>query len=169
MRKKILWTIVLLAIMAIPAWRFWPSGLESILPEGTDGIVRMSCHVNSHRVDEFGEPHIDIYNMGEEQMTQEDIRAIIDILTSCKYRRDFRNLIPWGIDGVTVTGNTQSANLFWVYEGEAQEHIMITFMKHDTFLIHFPDARGMQVFHPTDREMQSRLVEYVIKNGVPYE
>ena len=99
--------------------------------------------------------------------TEENIQEILEILASSGYRRDYRNLLPWGIDGVdsdkNYDGHRFSLLLVWGEESDNCTHIQ--FLSHSIIAVSAPEKPGFQIYHPTNEDTLYELVEYLQANG----
>lgn len=93
----------------------------------------------------------------------------MNILNSTKYRKDFRNLLPWSPSLYTGgdSSGSRAVTLAWTGEGNAKaslqfmgEHIVI-FRKYGDF--------KSTIYHPADGDVCDKLADYILKYGIKAE
>lgn len=88
-RKKFILGAVLVLAAALGAYRLWPWSFDSVVRRELGEMTVISCWL---RVSDYtpGKPGMSFYNLDVNE--PERMGEIIDILGSCGYQKDFRNL-----------------------------------------------------------------------------
>lgn len=160
--------IVVLAVAAVAfAWRMWPHSLGSVLESGDEPYGGISV-----RVTEFGTPDgslsMESYRLDATSLEDDRYWGILSIVEGSKFRSDFRNLTPWGIDAVSSGPESivySASIVFADTEGNWTRHV--TFHGDKKVSVNKGGDSGLLIFHPTDRGMLGQLVAYVKENGAP--
>lgn len=92
MKKKLIIAIVILAAAAL-LWRLWPHSFSHFISEGSS-VTALSVGVLLPGVEE-SKPVVDSYTMEIPDPQSSELKAILEILATSRYRQDFRNLLPW--------------------------------------------------------------------------
>lgn len=159
MRKRVVTILVITAIVGLLTWRFWPTTITNIISVPADSITSLSAHAY---VPQFQEQREDVYYIETEQANNENIQDILEILGTSGYRRDYRNLLPWGIDGVDSDKNYDGhrVSLLFVWGEENDQCLHIQFLSHSIIAVSTPERSGFQIYHPTNEETLYELIEY---------
>ena len=164
MRKRVITIVVIAVIVGLLAWRFWPTTVANIISVPAERISSLSAHAY---IPQFQEHSEDVYYIETEQSDSENVQDILEILGTSGYRRDYRNLLPWGIDGVdsdkNYDGHRFSLLLVWGEESDKCSHIQ--FLSHSIIAVSTPEKPGFQIYHPTNEDTLYELVEYLQAHG----
>lgn len=166
-KKKALIALALAVATLAFAWRLWPHSLGDILESGDEPYGAISV-----RVTEFGAPDgslsMESYKLDAASLEDGRYWEILSIVEGSKFRSDFRNLMPWGVDTVSSGPENivySASIVFADAEGNWARHI--TFHGDRKVSVRNGGDSGLLVFHPTDRDMLGQLVAYVKENGSP--
>ena len=166
MKKKV-WILLWAAAVLMTAWRLWPRSLYSVIDSEQSSISMLNATVlESGPVD--GEPSHTAYQMQQIQREDEHFTVFLSILEDCGYRPDFRNLLPWAVSSVesgSHYSNTSAKVSLYPDRAEDGGHISLSLLDSTTIAVSLPDQDRFLVFHPTDREMLSRLARFVKDHG----
>ena len=168
MKVRIIKIAVVVAIALILLWRFWPHPIFKWLPDDIDSASKAMANVSISDI-KNGKPRIDTYTMNE--VNRDQLTEILGILDTSGYRRDWRNLVPWGLSSVSsgkkYDGRTLQIYIFFpVGDAEYGEDIAITYKGKDGVILYGKGIAGMRVYHPTNPETIDYLVGYLQANGV---
>ena len=165
-KKKIVPIVVVLLIIALLGWRLWPRPIDKIISTSTDSINSMACSATVSGVED-GDLFMDTYSIQSENLTDADIEALMEILNSTKYRPDLRNLLPWDITSVDSGGTNdgKSANLALVWGKSEAEHCYMMFHSGSVVAVDVGSG-GYLIYHPTERAVLDKLVDYIQEHGV---
>ena len=108
-------------------------------------------------------PVIDTYVL-QSTSDENDFKEIMKLLNSARYRQDFRNLLPWSITTVGSESNC-SANIMLVWGDTATERCFISFQSESIVSVAAGTEGDFQIYHPTDRTVLGRLIDYVQLHG----
>ena len=98
MKKKLIIAIVILAAAAL-LWRLWPHSFSHFISEGSS-VTALSSGVLIPGI-ENSRPVVDSYAMEIPDPQSSELKAILEILATSRYRQDFRNLLPWGTSSIS--------------------------------------------------------------------
>lgn len=163
--KKIVFIVIALLVLALIVWRLWPVSLEKLIGADQDAVSYLSGVFLESGV-QSGKPYIDTYELNALEYDDPHLSSIVSLLDSTKYRREFRNLLPWhtrnaetshGYDGTTVYLSLSFDTL--------EESSALFFFGNDQVAVE--DGKGRYlIFHPVDRTVSERLSDYFMKYGV---
>ena len=147
-------------------WRFWPHSLSSVICVEKSAVTSMACLVSVGGT-ENGKPYINSYTLSDLSPQDDGFEEIMEILDSSNYRQDFRNLLPWSIDGVR-SGKLNSvvvANAVFAW-GSGEDESCFMFMRSESMIaVSSGTKSGLKVYHPTNREMLDTLAKYLQTHG----
>lgn len=155
--KRIIAGAVLTLILLAGAYRLWPRSFKSIAGGETGELAEASCFLT---VNSF-ESGMSFYELktGDPALAG----GLLDILESCRYQGDFRNLIPGGPDSLGSGRN---------YDGRHLEIELRFAGREEPFSLHLADRDsglcGYGIVHPTNGDTFAELAEYVQEHGVPW-
>ena len=101
-------------------------------------------------------------------MTPEDtaFEGILMLLTSTRYREDFRNLLPWPIESVSAgrayDGRGVSLMLVW---GPSEDECCSLSLSGRQIAVSRPHHDGFLIYHPEDPKLLNWLAIYLANNG----
>ena len=167
MKRRIGLTIAILVIVLIVGllgWRFWPQSASNVMPVSKDNITSFSAYglLNNG---ELG--HCDFYSLNSPVPLCDEPEEVLEILFTSKYQQDFRNLLPWGVDGVSADKN-YDGNLLGVdlYFQDKQGYIEFQFLSNSIVVVRTSEQPNMRIYHPTNSTTFDKLVEYLQTHGV---
>ena len=161
-RKKITVSIVIILIAALLGWRLLPHSFPSVISTQTSRATSLACNVSTSYVSNVS-PAIDTYVL-QSTSDENDFKEIMKLLNSASYRQDFRNLLPWSITTVGSESNC-SANIMLVWGDTATESCFISFQSESIVSVAAGTEGDFQIYHPTDRTVLGRLIDYVQLHG----
>ena len=164
-KKRLLSIAAALLIIALMGWRFWPRSIDKVISTSTESVNSMACSATVSGVED-GDLFMDTYSMRSEDLVDADMEALLNILSSAKYRPDFRNLLPWDITSVDSGGTNdgKSANLALVWGNSEDEHCYMMFHSGSVVAVDVGSG-GYFIYHPTDRAVLDKLVDYIQEHG----
>ena len=163
MKKKLIIAIVILAAAAL-LWRLWPHSFSHFISEGSS-VTALSSGVLIPGVEE-SKPVVDSYAMEISDPQSSELKAILEIFATSRYRQDFRNLLPWGTSSIS-SGKDDPRSLALVFMTGAQEEdsVKIQFCGSRTLAVDSGSGNKTYLYHPTDRTVLDRSTEYLKANG----
>ena len=165
-KKKIVSIVVVLLIIAMIGWRLWPRSIDKVILTSPESVSSVACSATVSGVED-GDLFMDTYSIQSENLTDADIEALMEILNSTKYRPDLRNLLPWDITSVDSGGTNdgKSANLALVWGKSEAEHCYMMFHSGSVVAVDVGSG-GYLIYHPTERAVLGKLVDYIQEHGV---
>ena len=168
-KKKLLAIIGAIVIVVLSVWRMLPHSLEQVLPFGNDGFSEIGVQIT-----EFSAPdhslNLAVYTLETTSPIDDHYKLIMEILKSTDYRSDFRNMLPWDITTVNSgSNNIEHSAIIKLVSESTDETCVINFHGERVVSFDFGVDSEFRVYHPTNREMLSQLVEYVKANGTIVE
>ena len=99
MRKRFIVMIIIITVFVsiMAAWRFRKLSLSDVISFDTDAITDASA---SAKISDFENNEIRTYLLDDAHM--EEFSKLLD---SSEYRRDYRNMLPWGVHSVSSGKN----------------------------------------------------------------
>ena len=162
---RIITALILILIVGLLVWRFWPRSSSAIIPMDESAITDYSATAMVGRF-ENGQSYTDTYRVDNVDSKPGDPGALLKILASSGYRPDFRNLLPWGIDSVSADRNYGNQTvLLYFYAHNSEEVIIIHFLSPSIIAVNTNNESGMRIYHPANRETLHILAEYLQDNG----
>ena len=161
-KRYIVLIVIAVLVAALFTWRLWPRSLVSILPDDAYRFTSVSASAMADVV-VSGYPDFQHYRLEDKAQAANEL---LDILKTSDYRPDFRNLLPWG-KGTLVSGNDfdgRSVILhFYVVDGQTPRDFSIQFLGRS--LVSISSEDGWSVYHATNPETLTALVEYIQTHG----
>lgn len=100
MKKKLIITVAIVILAAAAMlWRLWPHSFSHFISEESS-VTALSVGVLLPGVEE-SKPVVDSYTMEIPGPQSSELKAILEILATSRYRQDFRNLLPWGTSSIS--------------------------------------------------------------------
>lgn len=94
MKKKLIIAVVIVILTAAALlWRLWPHSFSYFISEESS-VTALSVGVLFPGVEE-SKPVVDSYTMEIPDLQSSELKAILEVLATSRYRQDFRNLLPW--------------------------------------------------------------------------
>ena len=166
MKKRIGLTIAIVIavlIIGLIGWRFWPQSASSVMSVSEDTITSFAAY---GMLDSFEMGYYDLYSINSPAPISNEPREILEILAMSKYQQDFRNLLPWGVDGVSADknydGNMVTLSLYFQ---DKQGYIEFQFLSNSIVVVRTSDQPNMRIYHPTNRETMYELIAYLQTHG----
>lgn len=104
------------------------------------------------------------YELQSLKAEDEEFDSIIGLLKSSDYRQSALNLLPWHTTSVS-TGSSKSVQVFLARgTDEAETCYLVIHENGQIHVMHGADD-GIKVYYATARDLCSRLVAYLEKNG----
>ena len=157
MKKRlglIIVVVIAVLIVGLLVWRLWPQTASSLIDAKENaGVTSCSAEFNSTV------NGLEIYRMDGQAADD-----VLEILESSGYRPDFRNLLPWGIDGVSSDRNHdgRTVRVFFGYEGDYADFL---FLSRSLVVVTTAEKPGNRIYHPTNRETMDKLITYLHTYG----
>lgn len=165
--RLIVISVIILLVVCLPLWRFWPYSLANLVSIDEDSITNFSAYTMVSRF-ENGQSYLDNYRIDSTEQEAYHLAELIKILNISGYRQDFRNLLPWGLDSVSADKNYdgQTVILAFYTGNEKDEYVQIQFMSSSIIAVQEGDKPGFRIYHPTSPKTIARLVDYLQNYGV---
>ena len=167
MKKRIVISIVIVLVLGILLWRFIPRSATAVIPVNEDDVTSFAA-ISMVGRNLLGEPNFSIYRIDSANATQENIQEILEILKTSRYQPDFRNLIPWGIDSVSADRNYDNRTVTMQFAC-GDDYLDVTFHSPTLITINTKDTSGFRIYHPTNKDTITKLVEYLEAHGTLQE
>lgn len=165
MKKKLIIAVAIVILTAAALlWRLWPHSFSHFISEGSS-VTALSVGVLFPGI-ENSRPVVDSYAMEISDPQSSELKAILEILATSRYRQDFRNLLPWGTSSIS-SGKDDPRSLTLVFMTGAQKEasVKIQFCGSRTVAVDFGRENKTYLYHPTDRTVLDRFTEYLKANG----
>ena len=152
--KLIVVGTVLALILLIGGYRLWPWSFESVVGKNMEEMTVISCCL---RVITSGSQSTYFYDSAE----PEKMGEVVEILGSCGYQKDIRDLWPGGVHGLSSGRN---------YDGR-DISVTLVFGEHEEWFNLMLVDRGQgittdsEVVHLTDGGAFDRLAELIQEKG----
>lgn len=158
--------IVMIALIVfLPVWRFWPHTASSLIPYNEVAVTSASA---SMMVIHFDGGESDIYGLRIQDAQDSNLQSILEILATSDYRQDLRNLLPWGIDGVSADKNYDGRGItvnFYFKDAE-NKVVELQFLSPSIVAVRTEQDAGIRIYHPTSNETFEKLAEFLEAHGV---
>ena len=155
--------IVAVLIICLLVWRFWPHSSSDMISVNESTVTSFSAY---GMFQNFEKGHCDLYSINSPAPLSNESEEILEILATSKYRQDFRNLLPWGVDGVSSDKNYDGHMVtLSLYFQDKEEYIEFQFLSNSLVVVRTPKRRNMRIYHPTNSETLDKLVEYLKTHG----
>ena len=166
LKKRIIKIAVPVVIVLIVAWRFWPRSFSKLIPYDMELVTYCIANVDIMRVSN-GRLNSESYKLDD--MVQGDLEKIMELAATSGYRRDFRNLIPFGprslSSGKDYDGRAVNIYLFFgTEENEYDDSIHISWTDGQMAIWGVSKYKA-RIYHPTNSETLDYLVGYLQANG----
>lgn len=163
MKKRIIIGIVIALVVGVLLWRFIPRSANTVIPVEENEVTSFAA-ISVVGGNRGGEPYFDIYRIDSADATKENIHDFLEILKTSRYQPDFRNLLPWGMDSISADRNYDSRTIT-IQFACGDDYLDITFQSPTQIYIQTKDASGFRIYHPTNKDTITKLVEYLETNG----
>ena len=159
--KLVLVVIVIALIACLLVWRFLPQSFSRILSIDLDTVDGVSASVIVNQIAN-GQ-----FDLADFSLDADDGSAgeIIDILSASSYRRDFRNLLPWGagsIDG----GKDYDGQTVTVLFYNGTDTVSVQFLGSGTMTVSNSQDGKLRIYHPTNPAAVDQLTGYIQSNSM---
>ena len=162
MKKKIIKIVIIIIVLFLIIWRWWTNSFSNAFSVNKDDIA--SCYAYA-KVNYFDE----MYSWDFPKVQEESLDEILKILGKSRYRQDYRNLLPWGIEGVSGDKNYDGHIVYIQFVDENDEYIAIQFLSGSIVAVSAKKEVGFKIYHPTNHDVIYDLVEYLKIHGVKKE
>lgn len=158
MKKRIVFAVLIAIVLGLAAWRFWPMRFSSIAGTKQSAVTEFSAYAMVPGI-ENGKPKNDTY-----RIDGKDLAPIWEILDDGRYQQDLRNLLPWGVDGVS-SESSMSAGLLLATGNGKDDYLYISFVGESIVTVSTGGDSGLRIYHPTDPDILQALVQYLQTHG----
>lgn len=164
--KGLVIAMAAILIILLVGWRLWPHSLAKVISVEPDAVTGLACHAAVSGIESDGRPFIHSYALQELSADEEAFGAVLELLQSSRYRQDFRNLLPWPVTSVDSGGSDdgKSANIFLVW-GTSEQDTCFLSIGGGSVTVSLGSEAGLKVYHPTDSDVLSQLVDYIQLHG----
>lgn len=167
MKKRLTFVIAIIAtvlILCLLVWRLLPQSFSSLISVSENNITSFSAY---GMFQNYEEGHCDLYSINSPAPISSDPGEIMEILAMSEYQQDFRNLIPWGVDGVSADKNYDGRMItLSLYFQDKQGYIEFQFLSNSIVVVRTSNQPDMRIYHPTNSATFYKLVEYLQTHGV---
>ena len=166
-RSVVITSVVVLLVICVLAWRFWPHSSSGIIPVDKDEISSFASGLLVQRL-ENGKPVTESYTFDNTELWRNASEEILEILATSDYRQDFRNLLPWEPDVVEADKNFdgRSALLVFSVGNQLDDWVQINYMSSTMIVVKLGWEDGRRIYHPTNEKTLDDLIEYFQAYGV---
>lgn len=164
MRKRVLVAILTITALLLLGWRLWPHSLYDIFQIEEGSISILSVSVAEYGVKD-AHPFINQYYLNTVPSDSNDFSAIISILEESQYRSDFRNLLPWDMNGVSSTNSKYLVSITLCWSNTKTNYGDLGFLNDKKVSASLEGENGCLIFHPTNRKTLENLATYLIEHG----
>lgn len=157
--------IVAVLIVCLLVWRIWPQSSATVISISKDSIASFSV---SGMFQNFETGNCDFYTINSSSPICNEPKEVMEILAASKYQQDFRNLLLWGVDGVSADKNYdgRTVTLCLYYNSEGSKYIEFQFLSKSIVVVRTAEQANMRIYHLINTTTFDKLVEYVQTNGV---
>lgn len=167
MKKWFIIGIVIALVLGVLLWRFIPRSAGTVIPVEENDVTSFAA-ISMVGRNLLGEPDFSIYRIDSADATEQNIHDFLDILKTSRYQPNFRNLIPWGIDSVSADKNYDNRTVT-VQFACGDDYLDITFQSPTQIHISAKNDSGFRIYHPTNKDTITKLVEYLETSGILQE
>ncbi len=164
MKKRIGISIVVVAIILVAcllSWRFIPQAFLPVLSMDPDTVTGVSAAVMVNQVAN-GQFDLADYSLDADSGSAGEI---IDMLSTSSYRRDFRNLLPWGAGSVDG-GKDYDGQTVTVLFDNGTDTVYIQFLGSGTMTVSNSQDGKLRIYHPTNPAAVDQLTDYIQSNAM---
>ena len=170
MKKRIgiiVTAFIISLVVGLLIWRFWPRSSSHIISIDESAFTGVSAVAMVSRLED-GAPYSDIYRIDPPNDAAGDV---LEVLSTSRYRPDFRNLLPWNLDSLSSGKNYDGRIVSLTFSAVNQEEQFVSFdfLSSTIVQVHIGNESGFRIYHPTNRNTIDKLVEYLQANGVTPE
>ena len=162
-RRYVVLLVFAILVAALFTWRLWPQSLSGLLPDDAYSFTSVSAGAMAD-IFEAGYPVFRHYRLEDKEQTAAN--ELLDILKTSDYRPDLRNLLPW-TTGSLVSGNDYDGRSvmlhFFFVDGQSPRSFAVQFLGRS--LVSISSEDGWSVYHATNPETLTALVEYIQTHG----
>ena len=163
MKKRIIIGVVIALVLGVLLWRFIPRSASTVIPVDKSDVTSFAA-ISMVGRNLLGEPNFSIYRIDSADATTQNIHDFLEILKTSRYQPDFRNLLPWGMDSISADRNYDSRTITMQFAC-GDDYLDITFHSPTIITISTKNESGFRIYHPTNKDTITKLVEYLEANG----
>lgn len=160
--KKRLFIIVVILLVGLSIWRFWPHSFTNVISVDETSIVDFSAVavVNGF---ENGKHQNEIYHIDAFQSNSSILKDAINLLEASSYQKDYRNLLPWSVNSVDSDKNYDdyTIDLLFSFGYGVDEYISVKFLSSSIIVVSIGGESGFHIYHPTNNQTIHELLEYI--------
>ena len=165
MKKRYVLIIIIIAISVsgVLIWRFRKLSALKVIPLDAASISRVLA---SAMITDLKSGKSSLYYLDDSERYDEEVKEILKILDSSGYRRDFRDLRPWGVRSVSSDKN-YDGRVLRIFFSDGSHAAELDFMS-SSLLTVMADGKTTRVYHPLNQNTFNELIEYVQTNGAEH-
>lgn len=170
MKRRIWLTMAIIVaalIVCLLIWRFWPRSSSHLMPIDENAVTSFSAFAYVVRFGDAQTPS-DTYRINIPEPQSDIPGEVKEILAASSYQQDFRNLLPWGVDGVDADKNYdgRTVTLNFYFQNAENEYVEVMFLSNSLMWIRTEEHPNLRIYHPTNSETLDKLVEYLQTHGI---
>lgn len=163
--KKCILLLLVILLLCLLVWRLTPHTFEQMTSSNTGDITSLAGIVTFSGV-RAGAAYTESYTLQNVLPEDTTFEPILILLTTTRYREDFRNLLPWPVDAVSAgrayDGRSVSLMLVW---GPSADECCSLSLSGRQIVVSRPYHDGFLIYHPEDPELLNWLAIYLANNG----
>lgn len=163
MKKRIIIGIVIALVLGVLLWRYIPRSANTVIPVEENEVTSFAA-ISTVGRNLLGEPNFSIYRIDSVNATTQNIHDFLEILKTSRYQPDFRNFLSWAIDSISADRNYDNRTVTMQFAC-GDDYLDVTFHSPTMITISAKGDSGFRIYHPTDKETITKLVEYLETNG----
>lgn len=163
--KKCILLLLAILLLCLLAWRLTPHTFEQMTASDINAITSLAGAAAFLGVRD-GSTYAETYTLQTVSPEDTAFDSILMILNTTRYREDFRNLLPWGIDAVgsdsAFDGRSVTLMLVW---GPSADACCSLSLSGQQVVVGRPHHDGFLIYHPENPELLNWLSIYIANNG----
>lgn len=170
MKKRIRLLIelaIITLIVVLLFWRFIPRSSSCLISIDESACTGFSAIATDNYIED-GTPGSDVYRIDP---PNDAVGDILEILSTSRYRPDLRNLLPGALRAINADKHYDGRIISLSFSTDAQleQIVSIQFLSNTLVAVQNGYGSGFCAYHPTNRYVFDKLVEYLQTNGTTTE
>ena len=154
--------IIAAVVCAMLIWRFRKLSAEDIASIDAASISNVSAGA---MITDPESGKISTFLLNDTEQYDQHAKAILKILENSEYRRDYRNLLPWGIRSMS-SDKSYDGRTVTVSFSDGGYVIQLQLISSSLMLVSSSDETNMHIYHPANKNTFNELNEYIQTHGV---
>ena len=151
-----------LLLAAVLIWRFWPHSFMQMIPQAEpESLSQITAAAVLAPLDQLKVDTYDaVFSKGDEGWSE-----ILWLLTASDYRQDLRNPFLPLLNNTVDADPEKTVTLALRYGPEKEDYYTINVRSKNVITVSSGRDSHFRLYHPSDRTLLDKLVEYIQKNG----